>query len=302
MSVLEIVPDPAPPGGTELRPGRRRRGVPRIRRSPTAVAGLVIVVVLTLAAVFAPVLAPRNPNTVDLAHRFAPPSRRFPLGTDDLGRDILSRLLFGARISIGATVVAAMGVSVIGLALGLLAGYLGGIVDSLISRTIDALLAFPAFLLALGVTGALGPGLAQVMIAVVAIGWVSYARIIRAVVVAERESVYVDAARALGASHSRILGRHLLPNVVGSVAVLTTQELGAILLGISAFSFLGLGAGPPTAEWGAMLSEASKYLGRAPYMMAAPGAAIFVMVLGFNLLGDGLRDLLDPRMSPSPLR
>ncbi len=300
MSVLEIIPDPEPPRAPA--PGPRRPRVARIRRSPTAVAGLVIVVTLVLAALLAPLLAPRDPNAVDLAHRFASPSFRFPLGTDELGRDTLSRLLYGARLSIGATVVAAMGVSVVGLALGLLAGYLGGIADTVISRTIDALLAFPSFLLALAVTGALGPGLVHVMIAVVAIGWVSYARIVRSVVVAERESAYVEAARALGASHARILSRHVMPNVVGPVVVLTTLELGTILLGISALSFLGLGAEAPTAEWGAMLSEASKYLGRAPYMMVAPGAAIFVMVLGFNLLGDGLRDLLDPRMASSPSR
>jgi len=296
MSTIEVIPDPVPLT-VEGWHGPSRLSVARLWRSPTAVAGLVIVVALVLAAVFAPLLAPHSPNTIDLAHRFAAPSRRFPLGTDDLGRDSLSRLLFGARLSIGATVVAAMGVTVIGLTLGLVAGYLGGLADTLISRTIDVLLAFPAFLLVLAVTGALGPGLVHVMVAVVAIGWVSYARIVRAVVVAERESAYVDAARALGASNARIVGRHLLPNVVGTVVVLTTLELGSILLGISAFSFLGLGAGPPTAEWGAMLSEASKYLGRAPYLMVAPGAAIFVMVLGFNLLGDGLRDALDPRMS-----
>ncbi len=261
----------------------------------TAVAGLVVVSSLALAAVLAPVLAPHDPDAVDVLRRFQPPSTEFPLGTDHLGRDVLSRLLYGARLSIGATLVATFGISVIGVVMGMLAGYLLGAVDTLISRVVEILLALPPFLLALAVTGVLGPGLGNLTLAITAVWWASYARIVRAVVLAETSRAYVDAARAIGASSGRIMCRHVLPNIVAPIVVLTTLDLGAVLLGLSGLSFLGLGVKPPTAEWGAMLAEGRVYLGPAPNMMLFPGAAIFLMVLGFNLLGDGLRDLLDPR-------
>ncbi|MBW3555724.1 MAG: ABC transporter permease [Actinobacteria bacterium] len=261
----------------------------------TAVAGLVLVSSLAVAALLAPVLAPHDPNAVDVLRRFAPPSREFPLGTDHLGRDVLSRLLFGARLSIGATLVATFGISVIGIVMGMLAGYLVGPVDTVISRLVEILLALPSFLLALAVTGVLGPGLGNVTLAITAVWWASYARIVRGVVMVETSRAYVEAARAIGASGARIVCRHVLPNIVAPVVVLTTLDLGAVLLGLSGLSFLGLGVKPPTAEWGAMLAEGRVYLGPAPNMMLFPGAAIFLMVLGFNLVGDGLRDLLDPR-------
>jgi peptide/nickel transport system permease protein len=264
-------------------------------RDRTAMIGIVIVSSFVLAAALAPLLAPHDPNAVDVLHKFAPPSAKFPLGTDELGRDVLSRLLYGARLSIGTAVVATLGISFLGLFLGMLAGYLGGLVDTVISRVVDVLLAFPSFLLALAITGILGPGLGNLMLAVVAVSWAGYARIVRGSVLAEREKPYVEAARATGTSGWRILWRHLLRNIVGPVVVLTTLDMGAILLGISALSFLGLGVKPPTSEWGAMLSEGRNYLSQAPNMMLFPGAAIFLMALGFNLFGDGLRDVLDPR-------
>jgi len=264
-------------------------------RDRTAMIGIGIVSSFVLAAVLAPLLAPHDPNAVDVLRKFAPPSAEFPLGTDHLGRDILSRLLYGARLSIGTTVAATLGISLLGLLLGMLAGYLGGLVDTVISRVVDVLLAFPSFLLALAVTGVLGPGLGNLMLAVVAVSWAGYARIVRGSVLAEREKAYVEAARATGVSGWLILWRHLLRNIVGPVVVLTTLDMGAILLGISALSFLGLGVKPPTSEWGAMLSEGRNYLSQAPNMMLFPGAAIFLMALGFNLFGDGLRDVLDPR-------
>jgi peptide/nickel transport system permease protein len=264
-------------------------------RDRTAMIGIVIVSSFVLAAALAPLLAPHDPNAVDVLHKFAPPSAKFPLGTDELGRDVLSRLLYGARLSIGTALVATLGISFLGLFLGMLAGYLGGLVDTVISRVVDVLLAFPSFLLALAVTGILGPGLGNLMLAVVAVSWAGYARIVRGSVLAEREKPYVEAARATGTSGWRILWRHLLRNIVGPVVVLTTLDMGAILLGISALSFLGLGVKPPTSEWGAMLSEGRNYLGQAPNMMLFPGAVIFLMALGFNLFGDGLRDVLDPR-------
>lgn len=273
-----------------------KRQVARLLLSDrTAVAGLVLVSSLAFAALLAPLLAPHDPNAVDVVRRFAPPSKEFPLGTDHLGRDVLSRLLYGGRISIGATVVATFGISIIGVVMGMLAGYVVGAVDTVISRVVEILLALPPFLLALAITGVLGPGMANVTLAITAVWWASYARIVRGVVLAETSRTYVDAARAVGASSARIMCRHVLPNMVAPIVVLTTLDLGTVLLGLSSLSFLGLGVRAPTAEWGAMLAEGRTYLGPAPNMMLFPGAAIFLMVLGFNLLGDGLRDLLDPR-------
>jgi peptide/nickel transport system permease protein len=261
--------------------------------------GLGIVVAFVLVALLAPLVAPRDPNAIDVARKLTPPSRQFPLGSDALGRDVASRLIFGARLSITMAVVASLAIAAIGLLMGLCAGYIGGIVDAVISRVIDVVLTVPGFLLALAVLGTLGPGLDKMIGAVVAVSWASFARVVRSAVLAERSKPYVASARAAGASHVRIVGRHVLPNVISPVVVLTTLEMGSILLGISGLSFLGLGVDPPTAEWGAMLSEARTYLADAPFLMVAPGLAILLMVLGFNLLGDGLRDVLDPRLEDS---
>ncbi|MDQ4070829.1 MAG: ABC transporter permease, partial [Actinomycetota bacterium] len=264
-------------------------------RDRTAVIGLVLVTILSLAALLAPVLAPHDPNAVDVTRRFLPPSGEFPFGTDHLGRDVLARVLYGARLSLASTLVATAGIMALGLVLGLAAGYLGGLVDTAISRVVDVMLALPTLLIALAVTAVLGPGLDNVVVGIVIAQWPSYSRLVRGAVLAEREKEYVEAARASGASTTRTLGRHVLPNVVGPVVVVTTLELGITLLVISALSFLGLGVTPPTAELGAMLSEGRTYLSRASNMMLFPGAVIFLLILGFNLLGDGLRDVLDPR-------
>lgn len=264
-------------------------------RDRTALTGIVALFLLGVAAVLAPLLAPHDPAAVDVLRRLAPPSDEFPLGTDQLGRDVLSRLLYGARISLGATVLAAVAIAVTGMVLGVLAGFAGGVVDAVISRVIDVLLAFPGLLLALALTGVLGPNLRNLMVAVVIVSWAGYARVVRAAVLAERERPYVEAARALGSSRRRVVLRHLLPNIVAPIVVLTTLDLAAILLGISALSFLGLGVQPPTAEWGAMLAEARPYLSRSPNLMLFPGLAIFLTALAFNLVGDGLRDALDPK-------
>lgn len=278
-------------------PGRRVRGpswLRSLRRDRTAMLGLAILVLLAGAAVFGPVLAPHDPSLSEATLRFASPSAVHPLGTDHIGRDILSRLLYGARLSLGSAVLAALAVGILGLGLGMTAGYFRGIVDAVVSRMVDVLLAFPTLLLALVVVGALGAGLRNILIAVVIAWWASYARVVRGVTFSEREKPYVESARAVGASGWRIIGRHLLPNVVAPIVVLTTLDMGAILLAISALSFLGLGVEAGTPEWGAMLAEARSYMRRAPQLMFYPGAAIFLAVLGFNLLGDGLRDTLDP--------
>jgi peptide/nickel transport system permease protein len=198
-------------------------------------------------------------------------------------------------VSIGTAVVAGLLIGSIGTMIGVLAGYLGGFVDGLIGRLVDVLLSFPPFLLAMAVLGLVGPGLQNLVVALVAVSWAQYARIVRSTVLVERERDYVEAARAAGASTLRIMRRHVLPNIVAPVIVLITLDMGIVLLQISGLSFLGLGVKPPTAEWGSMLADGRNYLDQAPQMMTFPGAAIFLLVLGLNLLGDGLRDALDPR-------
>ena len=296
MSLVDTtVAETRSPGATPLPVEPRYHGWRLLLGDRTAVFGLVVVTVLVLAAVFAPLLAPHNPNTVAILDKHASPSLDHPLGTDNLGRDNLSRVLFGARQTIGTAVLASGAVALIGIFLGVLAGYLGGVVDAVISRVVDVVLAFPPFLVALAVTGVLGPGLGHVAIALIAVWWARYARIVRSAVIAERGKPYMEAARAVGSSRTRTVRRHLLPNIIAPVVVLTTLDTGDLLLAISGLSFLGLGVRPPTAEWGAMLSEARTYLSTAPLLMVWPGLALFLLVLGFNLLGDGLRDALDPR-------
>lgn len=277
------------------RVGSRRQVMRALLRDWSAVFGLVLVALLVLGALFAPLLARHDPNHVDVLRKFLPPSRSFPLGTDNLGRDVFSRLLVGARISIGASLVAGVLIVTIGTIFGLLAGYLGGVVDMVVGRVLDVLLSFPSFLLAMAVLGLVGPGLRNLMLAVVAVSWAQYARLVRGAVLVERERDYVEAARAAGATRLRIMRRHVLPNIVAPVIVLLTLDMGIVLLQISGLSFLGLGVKPPTAEWGSMLADGRNYLDQAPQMMTFPGAAIFLFVLGLNLLGDGLRDALDPR-------
>lgn len=295
MTTVEMTPTEAGVLVSEAGGEARTRILRRLLRDRAAVVGLVLVVLVAAAALLAPVISPHDPNAVDVANKFAPRSSEHLLGTDHLGRDMVSRLLWGARLSVGATLVATVGIGLIGLVLGMLAGWWGGFVDGLISRVIELMQALPPLLLPLAITAVLGAGLRNVLIAIVVSSWANYARIVRGAVLAERSKPYVEAARSSGASTGRIFRRHLLPNIVGPVVVMTTLELGIILLAISGLSFLGLGVQPPAAEWGAMLSEGRTYLSRAPAMMVYPGAAIFVMVLAFNLVGDGLRDFLDPR-------
>ena len=264
-------------------------------RDRTARIGLVIVVAFVAIAALAPVIATQDPNAIDVLHKFAPRSREHLLGTDHLGRDEWARIVWGARISIGTAVAAALLISMVGILLGTIAGYCGGLADAAVSRVVEILLSFPGFLLALAVTGVLGPGLRNLLLVMVFVSWAGYARLVRGLIVAERVKPYLASARAAGVGHLRIVGRHLLPNITAPVIVLTTLDMGAILLGLAGLSFLGLGVQAPTSEWGAMLSEAKGYLGPAPQTMVYPGGAIFLMVLGFNLLGDGLRDVLDPR-------
>jgi peptide/nickel transport system permease protein len=268
----------------------------QLRRNRAALAGGVVLLLLLLVAVFAAAVAPADPILVRPEQRLLPPSRTHPFGTDELGRDVLSRVIYGARISLTVGLIS-VGVALLGgVSLGLLSGYLGGWVDSLVMRLIDVLLAFPGILLAIVIAGTLGPGLRNVMIAVGIFSVPTYARVVRATTLAVKEQEYVEAMRALGASDARIVLRHVLPNVVAPIIVLSTLGVATAILSAAGLSFVGLGAQPPTPEWGAMLSHARPYLRNEWWMATFPGLAIMVTVLAVNLLGDGLRDALDPRL------
>jgi len=257
--------------------------------------GLFIVVLGVVAAVVGPFLTHIDPATQDLALRLAGPTSAHPFGLDELGRDILSRVLAGARISflVGLTVVSVS--SIIGTLLGTVAGYFGGVVDDVIGRVIDVLLAFPGLLLAIALVAVLGPSLGNVLFALTVIGWVGYARLVRGQVLRAREFEYVQAARALGAPTVRILWRHVVPTAIPAVVVQATLGMAAAIIGEAALSFLGLGVQPPTPSWGTMLNGGRAHLLDAPHLTIFPGLAIAVLVLGFNFLGDGLRDATDPK-------
>src|SRR5713101_7064576 len=257
--------------------------------------GAAIVLAGAAAAAFGPLLTPFDPAAQQLALRLAGPSLAHPLGLDELGRDILARVMAGARISflVGIVVV---GVSAsVGTLLGAVAGYFGGLTDDVISRAIDILLAFPGLLLAIALVAVLGPSLGNVLWALTIIGWVGYARLVRGQVLRAREFEYVQAARALGAGTARILCRHVIPPALPAVVVQATLGMAAAIIGEAALSFLGLGVQPPTPSWGTMLNGGRAHILDAPHLTIFPGLAIALLVLGFNFLGDGLRDLADPK-------
>ncbi|MCL6477348.1 MAG: nickel ABC transporter permease subunit NikC [Peptococcaceae bacterium] len=267
----------------------------RLAKDKLALAGLVIVILIILVGVFAPYLMPNDPVKVSLDQRLAPPSSAYPLGTDHLGRCLLSRLILGTRISLSVSAIVLLTILVISIPVGTIAGYVGGRVDNLLMRFVDILLAFPDLILALVIAGMLGPGLLNVMLAMSAVWWVGYARVIRGLVLSVKEKEYIMAARACGTPEWAIVIRHILPNVSSPVIVLATLDVGRLILSISGLSFLGLGAQPPTPEWGSMLNDGRSYMQVAPQLMVYPGLAIMIVALAFNLLGDGLRDALDPR-------
>lgn len=281
---------------TVLHAAMHRRLRPFLR-DPATLLGLIIVVLAITAAIAAPVLAPHDPTDISLEDRLLSPNRDFPLGTDHLGRDELSRLLYGARTTLRTAGVVLVVVFAIAFTVGTLSGYYGGWLDTLLMSLVDLLLAFPGLILAVAIAGTLGPSLMNVMVAMAAVWWAGYARLIRGMVLSLRHREFVEAARAVGASDTRIMVYHIWRNILGPVVVLATLDMGWIILGISGLNFLGLGAQPPTPEWGAMLNDGRPFLQTAPEMMLYPGAAIFSVVLGFNLLGDGLRDILDPTAS-----
>lgn len=274
----------------------------RLLGDPLAAVGLALVTLLCLAALFAPLLAPHDPTAVDATQRLAPSSWAHPLGTDQLGRDTLSRLLFGARWSLGTAALATLIVMAIGIVVGMVAGYYGGRLDAILMRVVDVLLAFPSLVLYLAIVGTLGPGFENLFLAMVSIGWVAYARVVRGLVLSVKERGYVRASRALGAGDGRLMIHHILPNVVPPVVVLASLQTGTLILALAALGFFGLGVQPPTPEWGSMINQSRLFLQSSPALMAWPGLAISLSVMGFNLLGDGLRDVLDPRLGASGRR
>ena len=274
----------------------------RLVRRRTALFGMLVVLGVLLAAAFAPLVAPFDPLEQDIGQRLREPGwqdaqgRVHPLGTDHLGRDILSRIVFGSRIAlvVGLAAVAISGV--LGMLIGLLAGYFGGRVDDFLMRLADIQLAFPFILLAIAVIGVLGPSLRNIIIVIGVSSWVVYARVVRGEVLSIREREYVQAAIALGSQHWRVLRQHVLPNTLTPWLVVATLDMARVIVIESALSFLGLGVQPPTPTWGGMLADGRVYLSTAWWLATFPGLAILITVLGINLFGDGLRDTLDPRL------
>ncbi len=267
----------------------------QFRKQRLALIGGGILCMLLLMALLAPVLAPQDPLAQDLYQRLQPPSTDHWFGTDDFGRDILSRIIYGSRISLRIGLIAISLALTGGTLFGLVAGYRGGMVDMLIMRLMDLMLAFPSILLAIAIVAVIGPGIENAILAVSIVLVPQFARLVRSSVLTVREATYVEAARALGATESRLLFYSILPNCTAPLIVQTTLGMGTAILDAAGLSFLGLGAQPPVPEWGAMLSGGRELLLRAPWVMTFPGLAIFTVVLGLNLFGDGLRDALDPK-------
>ena len=267
----------------------------RLLRNFAFTSGLLLTVALIFIALAAPLLSPFDPDTQDTARRLEPPSKQHLLGLDDLGRDVLSRILFGARVSLRVGFSVVILASLIGVTLGAMAGYFGGFVDLIVMRICDILLAFPGILLAIALVAVMGPSLNNVILALATIGWVGYARLVRGQVLKVREMEFVTAAKALGAKSPRVIVLHVLPNVMNPVIVMATLGLAGAILAEAALSFLGLGVQPPTPSWGAMLTAGRRYLGLANHMAIFPGIAIMLAVMGLNFLGDGLIDALDPK-------
>jgi peptide/nickel transport system permease protein len=289
---------PAALAPAAVAPGRSRRGETwrRVIRNELTVAGLVILALIAVAALFAPYLAPQDPLLLNPTSLMQPPSADHWLGTDELGRDILSRVIWGARISLYVGVISVTIAVVIGVGFGLVAGYFGGLVDDVIARLLDVVFAFPTILLALAIVGMLGPSLTNTMIAIGVVYTPVYARLARGTTLAVKERDFVEAAIVAGANSARIISRHILPNVAAPLSVQTSLSLSLAILAEASLSFLGLGTQPPDPSWGTMVNTGQRVVELSPWPVVFPGLAIVLAVLAFNLIGDGLRDALDPRL------
>jgi peptide/nickel transport system permease protein len=284
-----------PDSALQARLGRAYIGWRSLAGNPLAMVGLAIVIALLLTAIAAPLLATQSPIAQDLSARLRPPSAAHWFGTDELGRDIYSRIVHGARITLMIIVLVAILVAPVGLLIGTVAGYLGGWIDTVLMRVTDVFLAFPRLILALAFVAALGPGIENAVIAIALTTWPPYARIARAETLTLRNSDFISAARLQGASAARIVWRYVVPLCLSSVIVRVTLDMAGIILTAAGLGFLGLGAQPPSPEWGAMISAGRKFILDQWWVATIPGIAICIVSLGFNLLGDGLRDVLDPK-------
>jgi len=273
-----------------------KEGWRSFKKNKVALVGMAIVVFFILLAIFAPLLAPYGINDQNLSLRLQAPSKDHLFGTDDFGRDILSRVIYGARISLWVGFFSVLGSVIVGSLLGIVAGYYGRLVDGVISRIFDIMLAFPSILLAIGIVAVLGPSLQNALIAIAVINIPNFGRLIRSRVLSIKQEEYIMAAKAIGMSDARILFHHILPNSMAPIIVQGTLAIATAIIEAAALGFLGLGAQPPNPEWGTMLASSKEFLTQAPWTMIFPGLAIMLTVLGFNLMGDGLRDALDPRM------
>ena len=302
MNVLQNVVKTFDFLGDEQRITRWRKILRKLRENKGAIFGLAMVLGVILSAIFAPLLAPYDPILQDVEKRLLPPvgqngaDPHYLLGTDHLGRDIVSRLIYGARISIVISVSAVFFSAILGTLAGLFSGFYGGRVDSIFMRLADVQLAFPFILLAIAIIAVLGPNLQNIIIVMGITGWVIYARVVRAEVLSLREKEFITSVKALGGSNGRIIFNHLLPNVIPPIIVIVTLEMARMIIMEAALSFLGLGIAPPNPSWGSMLNEARVFIETDPLQAIFPGLAISFTVLGFNLFGDGLRDIMDPRL------
>ncbi|GGB52799.1 ABC transporter permease [Fictibacillus barbaricus] len=282
---------------TVSKPESKLKGfLSQLLMNKAATVGAFIIIIYILLAVFAPLIAPYSPYEIDLENKMMPPSSDHWMGTDDKGRDILSRILYGSRLSMGVGFAAVLFGAFIGIIFGLVAGYYGRWVDTVIMRIMDVMLAFPGILLALAIIAALGPSLINVTIAVGAFSVPLFARIVRGSTLEVKRLEYIDAIRSLGANDFTIIFKHIFPNILSPIIVQATLRLATAILSAAGLSFLGLGAQPPSPEWGTMLSSGRDFLFSAPFIALFPGIAISILVLGFNIFGDGLRDAFDPRM------
>ncbi len=285
-----------PKSRMQARLGRAYAGWSAFVANRPAVAGLFIIVLLLLVALFAPLLTPYAPDIPDLSHRLEPMGPGHLLGTDELGRDILARILYGSRLTLYVVLLVAITAAPVGLVMGTVAGYAGGVIDVVLMRITDIFLAFPKLILALAFVSALGPGIENAIIAIAITSWPPYARIARAETITIRRTDFIDAARLQGTGPIRLIYKHIMPLCMSSLIVRVTLDMAGIILTAAGLGFLGLGAQPPLPEWGAMISSGRQFLLDQWWVATMPGIAIFIVSLGFNLLGDGLRDVLDPKM------
>ncbi|SET99210.1 nickel transporter permease [Paenibacillus sp. NFR01] len=295
MAQVAMQPN-SPNAPAEKTSGPWRDAWKAFRKNKTAMLGLCIIVFFVLIALLAPLIAPYSFKEQELVNRLKPPSGAHWFGTDDLGRDMFSRIIYGARISLWVGFFSVIGSIIIGTLLGVLAGFYGKWVDMLISRLFDILLAFPSILLAIAIVAILGPSLRNALLAIAIVNIPTYGRLVRAKVLSLKQEEYITAARAIGMTNTRILFTHILPNSLTPIIVQGTLGIATAIIEAAALGFLGLGAQPPDPEWGKMLSDSRQFIQKAPWTVIFPGLSIMLTVLGFNLMGDGLRDVLDPRM------